>query len=130
MLFANLNTKNKKGFTLIELIAVMTILGIITALTVKKVVAISYTAEQNALIQGLAELNAREKLTWTKMKLGDHGYQNDEEVWNVMDFNLGEKYSWNTPPDINGGTLHFGFRSVTLKRSASKKEDAGHWSSL
>ena len=130
MFFANLNTSNSKGFTLIELIAVMAILGIVTALTVKKVVAISFTAEQNTLIQGLAELNAREKLTWTKIKLGDHGYQNDEAVWNAMDFKLGERYSWNTPPDINGGTLHFGSRSVILKRCASKKEDAGRWSSL
>ncbi len=130
MFFANLNTSNSKGFTLIELIAVIAILGLVTALTVKKVVAISYTAEQNALIQGLAELNAREKLTWTKIKLEPHGYQNDEEVWNAMDLNLGERYSWNTPPDINGGTLNFGSRSVIIKRCASKKEDAGHWSSL
>ena len=107
MFFANLNTSNSKGFTLIALIAVMAILGIVTALTVKKVVAISYTAEQNALIQGLAELNAREKLTWTKITLDDQGYLNDEAVWNAMDCNLGERYSWNTPQDINGGTLNF-----------------------
>jgi prepilin-type N-terminal cleavage/methylation domain-containing protein len=130
MLASKLNRVDSKGFTLIELIAVMAILSIFTALTVKKVVAISYTAEQNALTQGLAELNAREKITWTKIKLADHGYQNDDAVWSDIDLNLGEQYSWNSTPDKNGGTLSFGSQSIALKRTGSKKDAAGRWSSL
>ena len=128
MLVLKLKTVNSKGFTLIELIAVVAILSIVSSLTVKKVVAISYTAEQKALIQGLAELNAREKMTWTKVKLADNGYQNDEAVWNEIDLNLGEQYSWNNPPEKNGGTLCFGSQSIALKRTASKKDTAGNWS--
>ena len=130
MLVSKLNIIDSKGFTLIELIAVMAILSIVTTLTVKKVVAISYTAEQNALIQGLTELNAREKITWTKIKLADHGYQNDEAVWNEMDLNLGEQYSWNDPPKKSGGTLSFGSQSIALKRTVSNNDTAGSWSSL
>ena len=130
MLVSNLSMPNSKGFTLIELIAVMAILSILTAFTVKKVNAIYSTAEENALIQGLAELNAREKLIWTKIMLSDHGYQNDEAIWNGIDLNLGEQYTWNDPPERNGGTLSFGFQSIALKRTASKKDTAGSWSSL
>jgi prepilin-type N-terminal cleavage/methylation domain-containing protein len=125
-----LNISSSKGFTLIELIAVMAILSILAAFTVKKVNAIYSTAEENALIQGLAELNAREKMTWTKMILSDHGYQNDDLVWNEIDLNLGEQYTWNNPPEKNGGTLSFGSQSIALKRSASEKGNAGSWSSL
>ena len=130
MLVSKLNIIDSKGFTLIELIAVMAILSIVTTLTVKKVVAISYTAEQKALIQGLTELNAREKITWTKIKLADHGYQSDEAVWNEMDLNLGEQYSWNDPPKNSGGTLSFGSQSIALKRTVSNDDTAGSWSSL
>ena len=108
----------------------MAILSIVTTLTVKKVVAISYTAEQNALTQGLAELNAREKMTWTKIKLADHGYQDDEAVWNEIDLNLGEQYSWNKAPEKSGGTLSFGSQSIALKRTVSNEDTAGSWSSL
>jgi prepilin-type N-terminal cleavage/methylation domain-containing protein len=125
-----LNISSSKGFTLIELIAVMAILSILAAFTVKKVNAIYSTAEENALIQGMAELNAREKMTWTNMILSDHGYQNDELVWNEIDLNLGEQYTWNNPPEKNGGTLSFGSQSIALKRSASEKGNAGSWSSL
>ena len=130
MFVSKLNILDSKGFTLIELIAIMAILSIVTTLTVKKVVAISYTAEQNALTQGLAELNAREKMTWTKIKLADHGYQDDEAVWNEIDLNLGEQYSWNKAPEKNGGTLSFGSQSIALKRTVSNEDTAGSWSSL
>ena len=40
----------------------------------------------------MAELNAREKMIWTKIMLSDHGYQNDESLWNEIDLNLGEQY--------------------------------------
>ena len=129
MLVSKLNIVNSKGFTLIELIAIIAILSIVTALTVKKVVAISYTAEQNALTQGLAELNAREKMTWTKIKLADYGYQDDEAVWNEIDLTLGEQYSWNDPPEKDGGTLSFGSQSIALKRTVSNKDTPGSWSS-
>ena len=130
MLVSNVNIPNSKGFTLIELIAVMAILSILTAFTVKKVNAIYSTAEENALIQGLAELNAREKMIWTKIVLSDHGYQNDEAVWNEIDLNLGEQYTWNNPPEKNGGTLSFGSQSIALKRTASQRDNAGSWSRL
>ena len=108
----------------------MAILSILTAFTVKKVNGISSTAEENVLIQGMAELNAREKMIWTKIMLSDHGYQSDEAVWNEIDLNLGEQYTWNNPPEKNGGTLSFGSQSIALKRSASEKGNAGSWSSL
>ena len=130
MLVSKLNVVDSKGFTLIELIAVLAILSIVTTLAVKKVVAIAYTAEQNALTQGLVELNAREKITWSKIKLTDHGYQNDEAVWNEINLNLGEQYSWNDPPEKSGGTLSFGSHSIALKRTVSNRDTAGSWSSL
>jgi hypothetical protein len=105
----------------------MAILSIVTAVTFKSVVAISYTAEDNALSQGLKELNIREKMTWAKIKLSDHGFQNDDTVWRKIDYNIGEQYIWTTPPSKNGGTLQLGSQSVSLKRTASKNDMAGYW---
>ena len=51
-------------------------------------------------------------------------------VWNEINLNLGEQYSWNNPPKKNGGTLSFGSQSIALKRTGSNTNTAGSWSSL
>ena len=57
----------EKGFTLIELMAMLVIIGVMTSVVVKKYNNISVSAELRAIDVGISELNSRETLTWANL---------------------------------------------------------------
>jgi prepilin-type N-terminal cleavage/methylation domain-containing protein len=121
---------NQKGFTLIELISVMIIMGVVASVSIQKFDMVSDTAGQRALHLGIKELNIRESLTWSNMKISVDGYSNDADLWSAIlpDLDLGGKYDWNPGPHISaGGTLHFQSLSITLNRQPSTTSSAGKW---
>jgi len=118
---------NQKGFTLIELISVMIIMGVAASVSIQKFDLLSDTASQRALYSGIKELNIRESLTWTNLKISSAGYTTDEDLFPLIDKNLGGGYIWNPGPTIGGGTLHFRTHSKTLTRVASTETSAGKW---
>ena len=126
--------KNKQGFTLIEIMAVLVIMGVMASVAVSKINDISGTAEFRALETGISELNAREMLYWTNAKFLPRGWSgngSDGGVWAVMVLNtdLGTEYSWiPNPPNIGGATLSFGSQSIPLNRLASTNIAAARWS--
>ena len=67
---------SQKGFTLIEMIAAMVILSVMASVSVQKFEFLSVTATDRAINEGIRELNIRESLTWTKIKLSTIGYTN------------------------------------------------------
>ena len=119
--------RNQKGFTLIELISVMIIMGVMSSVAVKKVDLITDTASTRALATTLKELNVRESLVWSNMKISNDGYTTDENVFAALDKNLGAKFKWNPGPAIGGGTLHFESYSIVLNRTPSTNATAGKW---
>jgi len=119
--------RNQKGFTLIELIAVMIIMGVMSSLAVKKVDFVTNTASAKALVAAVKELNAREILVWSEMKISNYGYTTDEDVFAALDKNLGAKLKWNPGPEIDGGTLYFESQSIVLNRTPSTTSAAGKW---
>ena len=122
---------NQKGFTLIELISVMIIMGVVASVSIKKFDIVSNTAGERALHLGIKELNIRESLTWSNIKISSDGYTNDPDLWSVLepDLDLRGKYSWNPGPHISaGGTLHFDSNSISLNRQPSTTTTAGKWS--
>jgi len=121
---------SQKGFTLIELISVMIIMGVVASVSIQKFDIISDTAGERALHLGIKELNIRESLTWSNIKISADGYSNDEDLWSLVepDLDLGGKYHWNPGPDISaGGTLHFNSNSIALNRQPSTTTSAGTW---
>ena len=119
--------RNQKGFTLIELISVMIIMGVMSSVAVKKVDFITDTASTRALATTVKELNVRETLAWSNMKISNDGYTTDEDVFAALDKNLGAKLKWNPGPTVDGGTLHLDSQSIVLNRTHSTTSAAGKW---
>ena len=121
---------NQKGFTLIELISVMIIMGVVASVSIQKFDIVSDTAGVKALHLGIKELNIRESLTWSNIKISTDGYTNDADLWSLVepDLVLGGKYHWAPGPDMDaGGTLHFQSHSIALNRQPSTTTAAGKW---
>ena len=121
---------NQKGFTLIELISVMIIMGVVASVSIQKFDIVSDTAGERALHLGIKELNIRESLTWSNIKISLDGYTNDADLWSlvVTDLDLGGKYLWGPGPHItDGGTLHFKSHTIALNRQPSTTSAAGKW---
>lgn len=123
---------NQEGFTLIEIIAVLILLGILAAVAVPRYLDLTSNAELRAIEAGVAELNGRENMVWANVKLSSTGWVDDAGVLADTNYNtdLGTDYTWNAadPPDAGGGTLEFGNASSVLTRSASSNTSPGNWS--
>ena len=121
---------NQKGFSLIELISIMIIMGVVASVSIQKFDIVTDTAGERALHQGMKELNIRESLTWSNMKISVDGYTNDADLWSAVlpYLDLGGKYDWNPGPHISaGGTLYFQSLALTLNRQPSTTSSAGKW---
>lgn len=118
---------NQRGLTLIELVAVIVIMGVIASVAVKKTNLISSTATNRALLEGVRELNIRESLTWTNTKLSAANWADDGQLFSTIDTNLGFDYVWSAGPTASGGTLSFRSESVALSRNASTNSSMGSW---
>ncbi|MEJ2101934.1 MAG: prepilin-type N-terminal cleavage/methylation domain-containing protein [Desulfobacterales bacterium] len=118
---------NQEGFTLIELISIMIILGVLVSVALRKYENLTSTASMQTLAIAVIELNVRESLIWANMKISNDGYKMDEDVFVTLDKNLGPKLKWNPLPTIDGGTLHFESHSISLNRTPSTSSAPGRW---
>jgi len=113
---------------LIEIVAVMVIIGILAAVAVPRFIDVAASADQRSLDLGVAELNQRESLIWADTMLSDTGWRTDAGIFGQMDMNLGSGYQWSEAPTATGGTLRFGSATAELARSSSTALSAARWS--
>ncbi len=114
---------NQKGFTLVEILAVLVILGVIVGMAIVKFVSIDTNAERQGIKMAVVDLNGQETKVWTEGKFTSDW--SDQEIFDKVDYQI-KSYTWITL-NCSGGELKFGETTAELIRNSSTTSQPARW---
>jgi prepilin-type N-terminal cleavage/methylation domain-containing protein len=118
---------DRSGFTLIEIICVLVLLATIASVAISRMAALDQSASRQMLRSCLSELNSRENMTWSQVKLSQAGWVDDATLFAQVNTALGSEYQWAAAPTATGGGVRFKDQALALVREASTAGKAGLW---
>jgi len=116
---------NEKGFTLIEMIAVLFVLGILAAIAVHKIVKVDERANQVALNSTITEMNSLELSIWAQKKF--EGQTDDSSIFTEVINVKTKACNFETVSEM-GGILECNGIKVKTKRTPSTSKKPATWS--
>jgi len=117
--------RSKKGFTLIEVIAVLVLLGILAAVAVPRYIDVADTARDRAVDAAIAELNGREAVAWAQSMIAGSGTADDAAIFTAVNHtSLGGDFL------VTGDgpyTITMSGTAVTVARTGATSIQPGRW---
>jgi prepilin-type N-terminal cleavage/methylation domain-containing protein len=122
-----LKLHDQRGFTLVEIICVLVITSVISAVAFSKILQADEGAQQIGIHHGVGEMNVRETVTWAVAKVNTDVID-DNLIWSQLDKKLGNEYSWDSGPNPSGNsTLKFKETAAVVARFVSTNTQPGKW---
>lgn len=116
---------NEKGFTLIETCATLVMVGMLSAIAVKKVNAHIELERRVSKSQVVRELNARSMGTWCGQLISNPGFKSDQDIFENLDTDL-TNVTWEQLTR-NGGRFKVNGQVFEITRNPATAETAATW---